>query len=84
LIKAVDCFNNEDEVFIIGGASVYIQALEFVEKLYVTRVHQTFKNAQTFFYEIDENEWIKTESEEHQADDRHAYDYTFETYIKKK
>jgi dihydrofolate reductase len=84
LIKAIRHFRNEDEVFVIGGASIYRQSIKFVEKLYITKVYQTFENADVFFPEINENEWIKIESEDHPKDDRHAYFYTFETFIKKK
>jgi dihydrofolate reductase len=84
LEEALHHFRNESEIFIIGGASIYQQAIKFAEKLYITKVRQTFKNAETFFPEIIENEWIKMECENHPKDDRHEYFYTFETFIKKK
>jgi dihydrofolate reductase len=84
LEDAIKHFENESEIFVIGGASIYQQALKFAEKLYVTKVRQTFEKADTFFPEINENEWIKIENEDHPKDDRHPYFYTFETFIKKK
>jgi dihydrofolate reductase len=84
LNEALSHFRDEDEIFIIGGASIYEQAMKFAEKLYITKVHETFENAETFFPEITENKWIKTESESHSKDDRHEHRYTFETFIKKK
>jgi dihydrofolate reductase len=84
LEEALHHFRNEDEIFIIGGASIYRQAIKFAEKLYITKVRQTFKNAETFFPEIIENEWIKVECENYPKDDRHEYFYAFETFIKNK
>jgi dihydrofolate reductase len=84
LESAVRHFRNEDEIFIIGGASIYRQSIRFAEKLYITKVHETFENAEIFFPEINDNEWIKVESEDRPQDERHAYLYTFETFVKKK
>jgi Dihydrofolate reductase len=84
LKSAIDFYSKEDEIFIIGGATIYNLALPMVEKLYITRVHHSFKNADTFFPDIGDNKWGMTESEAFQIDERHLYPYTFETYIKKK
>jgi dihydrofolate reductase len=82
--EALRYFRDEDEIFIIGGASIYKQVIKFADKLYITKVHETFENADTFFPEINENEWIKIESEDHPKDESHPYHYTFETFFKKK
>jgi dihydrofolate reductase len=84
LEELLNHFRDDDEIFIAGGASIYEQAIKFAEKLYITKVHETFENAEIFFPEIDNNEWVKIESENHPKDDRHKYFYTFETFIRKK
>ena len=81
---AIDCFKNEKEIFIIGGADIYNQAMMFADKLYVTSVLHSFENADTFFPEIDNNEWVMTDSKNFQCDEKHMFPYTFKTYIKKK
>lgn len=81
---AIDKYKEEDEVFIIGGATIYEQALRYADKLYITWVHHTFENADTFFPEIDKNEWITTDHKDFPADEKHKHPYTFQTYIKKK
>lgn len=81
---AIDKHKDEKELFIIGGANVYEQAMAYADKLYITRVHHMFENADTFFPTINENEWIMTDSEAFPADEKHLYPYTFQTYIKKK
>lgn len=81
---ALNLCENEDEVFMIGGAMVYRQALKIADKMYLTLVHHTFEDADTFFPEIDYSEWIETERQDFPADEKHAYPYTFVTYIRKK
>lgn len=51
----------EDECFIIGGASIYEQALPFADKLYLTIVEKEPEHADTFFPEINPAEWEVTE-----------------------
>lgn len=53
----------EDESFIIGGASIYEQALPFADKLYLTIVEKEPEHADTFFPEINPAEWEVTEKE---------------------
>lgn len=53
----------EDECFIIGGASIYEQALPFANKLYLTIVEKEPEHADTFFPEINPAEWEVTEKE---------------------
>lgn len=53
----------EDECFIIGGASIYEQALPFADKLYLTVVEKEPAHADTFFPEINPAEWEVTEKE---------------------
>ena len=74
---------SDDEVFIIGGAKVYSQSLQFADKIYLTLVHTTPKDADAFFPTIDPSHWEEIEHQEFPSDDRHAYPYTFLTYRRK-
>ena len=74
------CADNE-EVFIIGGSSVYHEALPFARKLFLTLVDHSPNNADTFFPVID-NEWIETERESHPADEQNEQPYSFITMVK--
>jgi dihydrofolate reductase len=84
LQNAIKEYNTQGEVFIIGGAGVYDQAMAFADKLYITLVRHSFKNADAFFPEINKNDWIMTEQECFPDDEKHLYPYVFQTYIKKK
>lgn len=70
---------DEREIFIIGGAEIYKQTLPFAEKVLLTRVHTTVEG-DAFFPELAPNAWKLTSSETYLKDERHAFDYSFETY----
>jgi dihydrofolate reductase len=67
--EAVEYANNsgEEEVFFIGGASIYIQSIKFADKLYLTLIDKTWP-ADTFFPEYDEFKNLVSESEEQEHD----------------
>lgn len=81
---ALNLCEKEEEVFMIGGAMVYQQALKIADKMYITRVHHVYEGADTFFPEVDYSEWDVIEEQDFPADERHEFPYTFFTYIRKK
>ncbi|MGL5317341.1 MAG: dihydrofolate reductase [Bacteroidales bacterium] len=80
--EMIDLTEKDNEIFIIGGASIYRDAMPVANRLYLTFVHEKF-DADVFFPEIDFSEWEEVHREECKADDKHAYDYTFVDYIRK-
>lgn len=80
LYEAIDMCRNEDEVFIIGGAEVYKQALNVADKLYLTIINHSFDSADTFFPDINKADWEKVSSKQYLSDQYNKYDYTFEVY----
>lgn len=72
--------NKDEEAFVIGGGMVYKQAMEFADKLYITHIHHSWPDADTFFPEIDPAIWKQLSAERHSADDKNPYDYTFAEY----
>lgn len=82
LEEAMEIAPQNEEVFIIGGAQIYKQALPFADKIDLTRVHIEL-DADAFFPEFNTSEWNLVFSEKHFKDEKHQYDFTFETYIKK-
>ncbi len=67
--------------FILGGAQIYTQAMPLADVLDITLVNANLE-ADAFFPEIDPKVWKEVSREDHQADDRHAYDYSFVKYKK--
>lgn len=81
---ALDLCEKEEEIFIIGGALVYRQALGIADKMYITRVHEAFKDADSFFPVVNYDLWEEVDRQEFPADEKHAYPYTFLTFIRKR
>ncbi|MDF1828944.1 MAG: dihydrofolate reductase [Cycloclasticus pugetii] len=79
ITAALEATEEFDDVMVIGGASFYEQMLPVTETLYLTVVHQDFE-ADAFFPEIKTEEWEVVEQVKHEADEKHAYPYSFITY----
>ena len=80
---AIARLNPAEENFIIGGASIYRQFLPFADKLYITWVHETFE-ADTFFPELDENEWNVLSKEDYpDPDEKNPHPYSYVIYERK-
>jgi dihydrofolate reductase len=80
--KAIELCPKNEEAFVIGGGEIYQQALELVNKIDITRVH-TKLEADTFFPAIDTTKWKLVFEEFHPKDEKHDYDFTFLTYVKR-
>lgn len=81
--QAIEMVKNESEVFIIGGGSVYAQALPLASKLYITEVDKSFA-ADTFFPEISQEEWILCNETEYYTDEKSGLQFRFLEYCRKK
>jgi len=80
--QAMEMTHQDAKVFIMGGASVYRQFLPLASKLYLTKIDADFADADAFFPEIDISQWNLIESIDCKADEKHRYDYSYETYIR--
>ena len=79
LEKALEVAKEDPQPFIIGGGEIYKLSLDKADAIELTRVHGTF-DADTYFPEIDEKNWKLVNREEHPADERHKYAFTYLTY----
>jgi len=74
-------FAKNKDVFIIGGASIYKQFIDYADYLYITKIDKEFK-CDTFFPKVNYDEWNHVyKSENIEIDD---YSYTFNFYGKNK
>ena len=73
--KATNC----NEIFVIGGGEIYKQSMEIADKIYITRVHAAL-DGDTFFPEIDESKWQLISNQDFEADEKHKYAYSFQTW----
>lgn len=53
-LKCIDSYSKKDDVFVIGGASIYRQTLPYVDMVYLTKINKD-GGAEVFFDRIDEN-----------------------------
>ena len=80
LEAALKSCKSDEDVYIIGGARVYEQALPFADRLCLTEVDDTPAQADAFF--PDYSNWHIDKKEAHPTDERHAFNYAFVDYIR--
>ena len=80
LDEALAHCEKDEIVYVIGGASVYSQAITRADKLLLTEVNDTPDKADAFFPPYDE--WHLESKETHEPDEKHRFSYAFSTYIK--
>jgi dihydrofolate reductase len=72
-----------EQIFIIGGGNIYEQTIDLADCLNITQVDfQT--EADAFFPKIDENIWQKTDEIHHPKDEKNAYNFSFQTWERRK
>lgn len=71
---------SEASCFVIGGGEIYRQAMQFADSLYVTEVHASIEDADTFFPEIDASSWKEVSRSEVHTDLETGYTFEFVVY----
>ena len=74
--------DNEDELFVMGGAILYSQTLIVARRLYITEIDASV-SGDTFFPEYSRVEWEEIARENYKADEENEFDYSF-TILKRK
>jgi dihydrofolate reductase len=80
--EAIEQAEGDTEVFIGGGAEIYRQTLPIADRIYLTRIHARVEG-DTYFPEVDWSQWREVSREEHQADEKHPFPFTFLVYERK-
>lgn len=83
LEKAIAACPKNEAIYIIGGGEIYSQSILFADQLDITRVHHSF-DADVYFPEIDPEIWELTSETFNQKDEKHLFDYTFQTFVRRK
>lgn len=83
LDKALSTCTDSEEVFIIGGSSLYAEALDRADRLCLTHIEDTPAQADAFFPTIDPQRWRIAKDEKHEIDEKHQYGYHFMDYERK-
>lgn len=77
LEDALQATEKDSKRFIIGGGMLYSEAFPITDVLHLTQLHAAFADADTFFPTFDTNQWIEISREDHEADERNPYPYSF-------
>ncbi len=79
LDAALTVSHGDDEVFFVGGAELYRQALPIAHRIYLTEIQRVF-DGDAFFPEFDKSQWIETARDKQRVDDANGFEYHFVTY----
>jgi len=82
LKEALSHASNMEEIFIIGGAEIFNQAMALCDTIFLTRIHHQFE-ADTYFPEIDLTIWEEIKKEYHPKDEKHPFAFSF-IHLKRK
>jgi dihydrofolate reductase len=66
----------DQDIYIIGGAEIYKQALPFTDTIELTKIHHSF-DGDTYFPDINDEEWETESKENHEPDEKNKYSYSF-------
>ncbi len=82
LEQATSLFDASEEIFIIGGAQIYAQALPIADRIYLTVVKHDY-SGDSSFPEIDYTQWQEVEREEFESGEEFEHPFTFITLDRK-
>lgn len=73
----------DEQIYIIGGASVYRQALPWADVLCLTEIDAEAPLVDVYFPDVDMNIWQEKSRESHPVDEKHPCSYAFVDYIRR-
>ena len=79
LDEAVAMAAGDEEIFVIGGAQIYAEALKSADRLYITRVYRDYEG-DTAFPDINLSEWRLVAEERHERGEEYESPFSFQTY----
>ncbi len=82
LQAAIGACAGDEEIFVVGGAELYAQALPLADMLYLTEIQQDFAG-DAFFPEFDKTAWQELSRSVHRQTEPQPLDYHFVTYRRK-
>lgn len=82
LQEAIVACAGDEEIFVVGGAEVYAQALPLADKLYITEIQQDMAG-DAHFPEFDKKQWLETSRERCHQETPQPLEYHFVTFRRK-
>ena len=74
--------DSDEENFVIGGATIYKLLMPYADKLYITKINESF-DGDVYFPEVNENEWQEVKREKGLRNESNPFDYEYIDYIRK-
>ncbi len=74
--------NSDEECFVIGGATIYKLLMPYANKMYITKINQSF-DGDVYFPEIKEEVWKEISREKGLKNAENPFDYEYITYVRK-
>lgn len=69
-----------EKLFIIGGGQIYKATMDIIDTIILTKIHADIENGEVFFPQFSTDEWTLTSNVFHPKDEKHLYDFSFETW----
>ncbi|MBT9612220.1 MAG: dihydrofolate reductase [Burkholderiales bacterium] len=82
LDAALTVSHGDAEVFFVGGAELYRQALSIAHRIYLTEIQRVF-DGDAFFPEFDQSLWVETARDKHRTEGANGFEYHFVIYDRK-
>ena len=79
LEEAIRMAGEDEEIFVMGGAQIYREALSVVDRMYITVVERDYEG-DTSFPEIDYSEWKLVDVVRHERGEEYEHPFEFRTY----
>lgn len=79
LEEAIRMAGEDEEIFIMGGAQIYREALNVVDRMYITHVERDYEG-DTVFPEVDYSQWKLVDVVRHERGEEYEYPFEFRTY----
>jgi dihydrofolate reductase len=83
LEAAIAACGDDAEIFVIGGAELYRQAIVLADRIYLTEIDADI-SGDAHFTELDRNLWLETERISHAPDEKNLHPYQFVVYDRKR
>jgi len=84
LEEALSHCDKNEEIFVIGGESIYKEAIPLAGKLYITEIEDIPTQADAFFPPCDMSQWELIQTVAHETDERHLQRFSFKDYERKR
>lgn len=82
LEAAISACGDDEEIFVIGGAELYRQAIDLADRIYLTEIDADIPG-DAHFTEFDRKTWQETGRVSHTPDEKNRYFYHFVVYDRK-